>query len=312
MYRTYFAEFFDRRQPVGENPPHGAVISYHFKSAPKGEVTLQILDSGGAVVREFSSVEKKGPETPPEWPDLVPPEEKIPVEAGINRFSWDLRYDGPHRLPGEVLAEIRSRGPIAAPGSYQVRLNVEGKSFTVPLELKMDPRVNVSLADMQKEFDLELKIREVLSDLHDTVREIRDTRAQIRSMRIRLEEERYKSINDSASTLDKKMTPIEEQLLQTNAKSSESTLNFPVLIDEQLHTLAFSVEFDGAPTQQQYAAFELLREQTTPLIAKWKEIKSKDVMALNEMMKKDVPAIFLSPATGGTRATQPGGDNHRN
>ena len=100
-----------------------------------------------------------------------------------------------------MLAEIRSRGLIAGPGSYQVRLSVEGKSQTVPLELKMGPRVTVS---MQKEFDLELRIREILSDLHDTVREIRDTRAQIRNMRTRLEEARYKDINDSANALEKK------------------------------------------------------------------------------------------------------------
>jgi photosystem II stability/assembly factor-like uncharacterized protein len=311
-YRTYFAEFFDRRQPVGENPPHGAVISYYFKSAPKGEVTLQILDSQGTVVREFSSIDKQEPETPPEWPELVPPEEKIPVGVGMNRFAWDLRYEGPHKLPGEVLAEFRSRGPMAPPGNYQVRLNAEGKSLTVPLELKMDPRVNVSLADMQKEFDLELRIRAVLSDLHDTVREIRDARVQIRNMRGRLEDARFKSINDSANALEKKMTPIEELLLQTNAKSSESTLNYPVLIDEQLHGLVFSVEYDGAPTQQQYAAFEALSQQSAPLIARWKDIRSSDLVALNDMMKKDVPAIYLAPATGAGKATQAAGESHKN
>jgi hypothetical protein len=238
----------------------------------------------------------------------VPPEEKIPVEVGMNRFAWDFRYDGPNTLPGEVLAEIRSRGPMAPPGSYQVRLNAEGKSLTVPLELKMDPRVNVSLADMQKEFDLELKIRAVLNDLHDTVREIRDTRLQIRNMRARLEDARYKSINDSASALEKKVAPIEEELLQTNAKSSESTLNYPVLIDEQLHNLVFSVEYDGAPTEQQYAAFDALSQQAAPLIAKWREIRSSDVMALNDMMKKDVPAIYLAPATGESKTAQTGGE----
>ena len=184
-----------------------------------------------------------------------------------------------------MLAEIRSRGLIAGPGSYQVRLNVEGKSQTVPLELKMGPRVTVSLADMQKEFDLELRIREILSDLHDTVREIRDTRAQIRNMRTRLEEARYKGINDSANALEKKMTPIEDQLLQTNAKSSEAILNYQALIDEQLRGLIFSGEYDGAPTQQHCQAFEALSQQALPLIDRWKNIKSSDVVTLNDLMK---------------------------
>jgi len=172
----------------------------------------------------------------------------------------------------------------------------------------MDPRVNVSVADMQKEFDLELKLRAVLSDLHDTVREIRETRVQLRTVRDRLVDVRYKSITDSAENLDKKMTPIEDQLLQTNAKSSESTLNYPVLIDEQLHALVGSVEFDGAPTQQEYAAFEVLSQQAAPLIAQWREIRTTDLVALNDMMQKgNVPAIYLASPSTGTKVTQAAG-----
>jgi hypothetical protein len=97
-------------------------------------------------------------------------------------------------------------------------------------------------------------------------------------------------------------------LLQVNAKSSESTLNYPVLTDEQLHGLAGSVEFDGAPTEQQYAAFESLSQEATPLIAKWKAIRSADLVALNEMMKKEsVPAVYLTPAEGEARTSKAAG-----
>ncbi|HEX8816614.1 MAG TPA: hypothetical protein VF753_14040 [Terriglobales bacterium] len=311
MYRTHFPENYERKQPVGQNPEPGVVLSYYFKTAPKDEVTLQILDAQGKVVRELSSVEKKEAETPPEWPDQQPPQEKIPVEAGLNRFAWDMRYEGPHKLPGEISAEFRSRGPVAPPGNYQVRLNADGKTLTVPLELKMDPRVSATAADMQQEFDLQLKIRSLLSDLHDTVREIRETRVQIRGLRPRLEDARYKSISDSASALEKKMSPIEEQLLQVNAKSSESTLNYPVLIDEQLHSLAGSVDFDGAPTQQQKEAFQLLDSQAQPLIAQWKEMRSSDLVALNDMMKKEsVPAIYLAAPGGEPKGIQAAGGNN--
>ncbi len=220
----------------------------------------------------------------------------IPASAGFNRFTWDLRYDGPHPLPGEVLAEFRSRGPFAPPGNYQVKLSADGKSVTVPLQLKMDPRVNVSPGDMAKEFDLELKIRETLSGLHDTVREIRETRVQLRALRSRLQDPRFKPVSEAADTLDKKMTPIEEQLLQVNAKSSEANLNYPNMLDEQLHYLASSVEVDDAPTQQQYAVFEDLSRQSAPLIARWKEIRSSDLAALNTQVQQNVPAIYLSPA----------------
>jgi len=294
-FRVHFPDQFERRRPVGENPPNGAIVTYYFKSAPKGEVTLDILDDKGALIRRYSSVEKKQSETPPEWPDLLPPQEVIPAGSGFNRFTWDLRYDGPRKLPGEVLGEFRSRGPMAPPGNYQVKLSADGKSLTAPLQLKMDQRVSVSPADISKEFELELKIRDTLSSIHATIQEIRETRVQLRGLRSRLEDPRFKSVSDAAESLDKKMTPIEEQLLQVNAKSSEANLNYPNQLDEQLHYLVFSVEVDDAPTQQQYAVFEDLSRQAGPLVAKWKEIRSSELAALNNSMQQNVPAIYLSP-----------------
>jgi hypothetical protein len=84
-------------------------------------------------------------------------------------------------------------------------------------------------------------------------------------------------------------------LLQVNAKSSEANLNYPNMPDEQLHYLVFRVEVDDAPTQQQYAVFEALSQQAAPLIAKWKEIRSSELVALNNQIQQNVPAIYLSP-----------------
>jgi hypothetical protein len=299
---------------VAPNPPRGATFSYFFSHAPKGEATLEILDAQGKTVRRYSSLDKKEADTPPEWPDQEPPQEKIAVDAGLNRFSWDLRYDGPRKLPGEVGAEYRSRGPVALPGNYQVRLTANGKSQTAPFELKVDPRVNASMADLQKQFDLQMKIRDQISELHSVVDDIRVIRAQFHGLQSRLADDaHYKPILASCETLDKKMTPIEEQLLQVKIKSSEASLNFPVLIDEQLHSMVFSVgASDAAPTQQQNAAFESLKQQATPLIAQWKQVMATDVVALNEaMQKQNVPVIYIAPNTGGEKATAAAGQNQR-
>jgi len=313
-YRLRWPEEYERRQPVAPNPPNGAVISYYFNSSPKDEVKLQILDAQGKIVREYSSVDKKKTETPPEWPDLQPPVEKIPAEAGLNRFAWDLRYEPAHELPGEVGAEFRNRGPEALPGTYQVKLTVKDKSATVPLEIKQDPRVKASAADLQKQFELEMKIRDQLSALHNTVNEIRNTRLQFHTLQTRLSSDaRFKNVLSAGDTLDKKMTPIEEQLLQVKIKSSEASLNYPVLTDEQLHSLFFSVDvFDGPPTQQQQAVFNELSKEASPLIAQWKQIMSSDVVALNEMMlKQNVPAIYLSPVIGDQSGAKASGQSHR-
>ena len=99
---------------------------YYLPAAPKGVVSLEILDAQDKVVRHFSNEEKKEAETPPEWPDQTPPEEKIPTNAGLNRFAWDLRSQGATPLAGEPGAEFRNRGAMVAPGAYQVRLTSEG------------------------------------------------------------------------------------------------------------------------------------------------------------------------------------------
>ena len=129
-YRMHWPDSYEKRQPVGENAPNGAILHYYLPAAPKGVVSLDILDNAGKLVRHLSNEEKKEAETPPEWPDQTPPEEKIPAVAGLNRFIWDLRGEGPTPLPGEPGAEFRNRGAMVPPGSYQVRLTAEGKSYT--------------------------------------------------------------------------------------------------------------------------------------------------------------------------------------
>jgi photosystem II stability/assembly factor-like uncharacterized protein len=309
-YIVHWPEFFERRQPIGGNPPVGAVLYYYLKSAPKGPVTLEILDTQGKLVRKYSSEEPKKVQTPPEWPDQEPLSEKIPAEAGLNRFAWDLRYEGPSELPGEPGAEFRDRGPVALPGNYQVRLTANGKTVTSPLELKTDPRVTASPADLQKQFDLAMKIRDQISEIHQTAREIREVRGQLHVLNGRLENDaRFKAISTASGDLDKKMTPVEEQLLQVKAKSSEATLNFPVLIDERLHGLGGAVgSADAAPTQQEYQAFQDLSAQAAPLIAQWKQIKSADLVALNETMKKEsVPVIYIAPQDDSDKSKAAGG-----
>ncbi|MGN6720143.1 MAG: WD40/YVTN/BNR-like repeat-containing protein, partial [Candidatus Binatia bacterium] len=90
--RLHLPDQIDRRGPVGDNPPPGAIIDYYFKSAPKDEVKLEIFDGAGKLVRSLSSKEKKEDEQPPEWPDQVREVTTIPAGAGMNRYAWNLRW----------------------------------------------------------------------------------------------------------------------------------------------------------------------------------------------------------------------------
>ena len=298
-YRMRWPEFFERRQPVGENPPNGAIIYYFLPAAPKGVVSLEILDASGKLVRRYSNEEKKEADTPPEWPDQTPPEEKIPTEAGVNRFAWDLRSQGPTPLAGEPGAEFRNRGYFVPAGSYQVKLTAEGKSYTAPLELKVDGRVKASSEDLQKQTELLQKIVAAVSDVHMAVGSIREVRSQLRLLDKRFgEDAKYSALVSATKDFDKKSLDIESQLLQVNAKSSEANLNFPVMIDERLHSLVFSVDAgDNGPTKQQYDVFEELQKQMQPLLAQYHDLMSKDLTALNALVNQQSMPVLYVPGT---------------
>src|SRR5258708_3553849 len=182
------------------------------------------------------------------------------------------------------------------PGPIRGGRTPEGKSYAAPLELKADPRIKVSNDDLRKQSELGRKIVAQVSQIHEAVGTIREVRAQTRGMARRFgDDARYASLVSATKDFDKKSLDVESQLLQVNSKSSESNLNYPVLIDERAHSLLLSVESaDAAPTKQQYEVFDELAKQTQPLLAQYHELMSKDLPALNEMVnKQNIPALYV-------------------
>jgi hypothetical protein len=199
-------------------------------------------------------------------------------------------------LAGEPSAEFRNRGPMVPTGAYQVRLTVDGKSYTAPLELKLDPRVKVSTDDVQKQGELGRKIVAQISEIHEAATSIREIRLQTRGLARRFgDDPHYAPLLSSTKDFDKKSFDLESKLLQVNSKSSESNLNYPVLIDERLHSLLFSIDIaDAAPTKQQYEVFDDLQKEVQPLLAQYHELIAKDLAALNEMVnKQSIPALYV-------------------
>src|SRR5262249_25730971 len=206
-YRIHYSERTVKPVLSGQNPPPGAVIYYYVKDAPKGETTLEILDSSGKVVRKFSSNKTEDVDEPLN-PEDKKPEKQIKTEAGLNRFVWDLRYEGASRVPDYYLFEYKdgASGPFALPGKYQARITVDGQTQSVPSELKLDPRVNTSPEDLQKQFDLALAIRDQISRIYDSVNQIQDVRTQVNGLKKRLPaNDANKSIINAATDLDAKL-----------------------------------------------------------------------------------------------------------
>ena len=217
----------------------------------------------------------------------------------MNRFPWNLRYESPTEIPGAFYVGNGPEGPIVTPGTYTLKLTAGGKSQTATAEVKADPRVHVSEGDLQKQLELELKIREDIEALHTAVNQIRGVRSQLEIVKSRIQEEgdKGKPIIAGIDDLVKKMAPVEERLMQVNMKSSEGNLGFPNMLNEQYDSFRVVIEAaDMAPTQPDYAAFDSLHKRLEEQLRAWHQIATTDVPAMNEQVRKENISLVKVPS----------------
>jgi photosystem II stability/assembly factor-like uncharacterized protein len=309
-------------EPAGQNPPDGAMIDYFLdsKAIPSAPVTLEIIDSSSSkIVRHFSSADRPEPvdakklDVPTYW---VRPSRALSAEAGMHRFIWDLHFPAPevleHSYPISAIYHDTPRAPLGAavlPGQYSVILTVNGKKYTQPLTVRMDPRVKTSPEDLSRQFDLDQKIAGALHRDYEALQQVRSLRAQLKSLLLArqadVKSSRLASVTKSAADLEAKAAAIEGEegarYLSTPEGRTLVRLNFGLnILVSGLDTA------DAAPTMQQSAMFVELDNALREQLSKWTELKSKDVPALNgEMKKAGLPTIDLQkPVPGAEDAAQ--------
>jgi len=326
-YRPGTGGGFEPRGAVGQNPPQGAVIYYELKNPPPGEskpdsgaagaaneqraarssdrdqaakpteksaVKIEIDDSSGRVIRQYPPKSAADDEGPSEGSEFRRRQSNVPAEKGLNRFTWDLRYEAASRVPATAHWGGGGGGPQVLPGIYEVKLTAEGHTYTAALEVRLDPRLKVPAADLEKQLALALKIRDRVTADHDAVNQIRSVRAELTALEKRLAgDATAKPVVEAAKALDKKMTAVEEKLMQTKSKASEDPLNYPVKLDDRLGALGSAVESaDAAPTEQDEAVFAMLNGDLDKVLEEWSEVRSRDLAALNaQAAKAGIPLI---------------------
>jgi photosystem II stability/assembly factor-like uncharacterized protein len=284
---------------LGKNPPNGVIVYYYFARKPEDEVKLEFLDARGRVIRTFSSRARPAeapPEPMAEFFGQAPPQERVPAEAGMNRFVWDLRYPDPVRVPGAVTWGS-ARGPKVVPGTYQVRLIVGGQTLVRSFEVRKDPRVATTQEEFQEQFDLLLQIRDAISDVHDAVNRIRDVKRQLEELTKRLSDHSQgKALVDSARALQQRLTRLEEELMQTRNEAPQDPLNFPPKLNNQLITLYGAVaSADARPTAAARARWEELKAQVARHLGDLQQVLERDLAELNRRMREaGISPLFVT------------------
>ncbi len=276
---------------IGANPPNGAVIQYYLKEKPKQEVSLEFLDSNDKLIRKFSG--KPAKEGAPVTPPVPGADPSLPLETGLNRFVWNFRYPSATTLPGLILWGGSLTGPRVVPGEYKVRLMVDGKLVaTGSFSVKPDPRTSTTVEEYGKQFDLLMKINAKLTETHEAILEIRDVRKQFEDLSARLKPDQ-KDLKDKAAEIMKKLTAVEEELMQTKIKSSQDALNYPIKLNNKMAALASVIDgADYAPTNQSYLVYNDLTARIDAQIAILTRIKAEEIAAFNKAFaEKNLPVI---------------------
>ncbi|HEY4573038.1 MAG TPA: hypothetical protein VIJ26_03725, partial [Thermoanaerobaculia bacterium] len=226
-------------------------------------------------------------------------EPKIPTEAGLNRFVWDMEWPAASSFPGLVMWTGDPVSPTAVPGTYQVRLTAAGQTLTEPFEIRKDPRSRATQEDLEAQYQFVSEARDKLTEIHDSIRRIRDVRGQLKDIEKRVgKDEAMKPVVDAAKDLDKKMTAVEEALYQTKSHASEDPLNNPIRLDDKLNGVADSAALgDSRPTAQAVQVKAELTAAIDAQLATLRGIWDADLVRFNQLARdKGVAAVVVPPA----------------
>ena len=280
-------------EPLGTNPPAGALIDYFLPRDARGPVTLEILDGAGTLVRRFSSADPPQPSEEQLARELIPrhwlqPARALPATRGMHRWVWDLHYPAPVTTSrGYPISAVPyatpavPEGPVALPGTYRVRLTVEGQRHEAPLAVQGDPRVAVSAGALEEQFRLAGRLASLLTASSQALLGATSVRAQLRALKP--DGAAQAAVLDCQARLAELLGPA----APAAATAPKAAAEQPLLADVQSHFATLYTELtraDAAPTAAQRRATDAEEQAYGALAARWQQLRDA-LPALNAQLR---------------------------
>ena len=275
-------------EPSGENPPDGAMIDYFLSKDARGPVTIEIKDGKGQSVRKYSSADaplKPNPKRlkiPSYW---IRPPQSVSTKAGMRRFLWDMHYTPVPDVEPEfpISATYRNTAPeatspLVAPGDYTVTLTANGKTFSRPLTVAMDPRVKTSAADLQEQFDLSWKLYQLRLRLAPIGKRFDNIAEQLTKLKARAAER---------PDVTQKLEVFAQTLMKFGPPHPRPGAPPSLFVLESTTRLFNEIESaDAAPIAAVKAAVADLETKVGPMMDAWHKLLESDLPALNQQLKQ--------------------------
>uniref|UniRef100_Q01PB5 Sortilin N-terminal domain-containing protein n=1 Tax=Solibacter usitatus (strain Ellin6076) TaxID=234267 RepID=Q01PB5_SOLUE len=306
QWDTYTDTPLSPELPATANPPDGAVIDYYLKSAPAGEIKLEIYDPAGKLVRSYSSTGAASLDYKVNVPDYwLAPASVLPKTAGLHRFVWDLRYPDPeqllytyygvhvdyfeytladHAIPHNTPWH-EPQGPMVLPGQYEVRLTAGGQTLRQPITVTLDPRLQVSQQELRQQLELAQKIAAAMSVTYQGYNQGMQLRADLASRLASLKQlGKSPETVSAAETLDGKVQTL------ANAAGPPAGLG---PMNRDLTRLMIGVgQSETPPAEMLTEAFDGLCHDTKAALARWKELLTAELPKLNALLaEQGIPPL---------------------
>lgn len=265
---------------AGANPMPGAVIPFYIKGgADTLKATVVVMDKNRNVIKTYGTAEK---------------DNKIELKNGLNQFAWDLNYPEGERVPeGTILWNRARMVAMAPPGEYIAKMKVGKDSAEVTFTVLADPNYNVSQAEYEAQFSFLRKAQAKFDEVMKAQKDMTEIRKQMTDLTGRWGKDCPKEVKDLTEAIGKKLTPIEEALHQTKAKSGQDVLNYPIKLDDKLSSVYRTASVgNGAPAKQVLEAYEVVAAQIDAELAKLKAVMSEELPKLNTVIReKNLPVV---------------------
>jgi photosystem II stability/assembly factor-like uncharacterized protein len=306
--------------PHALNPPYGALLYYHLSTKPAGDIKLQIFDSANKLVRTITSTQPTMFARPP-YPDywLMPASERaLSTNVGTNRVNWDLRYDDPPGFNPDINNQMNSspgsvtpapHGPLAVPGSYTVKLIVDGQTYAQPLVVRNDPRIGEGLGVMsalRAQDKLAMAAVQGMKDSFAANNEVAAVRAQLAALRSSTVPP---DVTAAATALDTKLATAGGPQRGGRGGGGGGGFGAPARVPGSLPTfIAINNLFntvlgpltqngiDMPPTKAQVDTLESACNEFTGTANGWKAMLDKDLIEFNNLlMKNNLTPLKVAP-----------------
>ncbi len=253
----------------GENIANGVVSYFYIKNySEKDSIQLSYLNTSGDTLKTIKNYGK---------------DNKLIVEKGLNKWVWNMRVDGAKKEDDMILWWANLQGPKVVPNKYSISLNINNENLTETFTIKKDPRSEVSILEMEKQFLFITKNNIEINKAHQAIKEIRKLHVKLKNFKEENQNNpKYKELLIKADSILVKTKSIEENLYQTKNKSPQDPLNYPIKLTNKLAHINSLVGIgDYPPTAQDIMVSKLLIQKIQLNIKKYKEIKQKDIKLFN-------------------------------